>query len=105
MAGESANTITAPVGKAVASLAMGTGTSVMSKLTEQADAFLPKDANGWMALTASTVAVLYSFHLLGEWYWKKVWRPFAERRGWIKPRQYKRVVLVDSEDGIEAVAE
>lgn len=77
--------ISAPVAKAAAALTAGAGTSAVS-MAQQAHSFLPTDLNGWMALTASSVAVLYSLHLMGEWYWKKVWRPFAEQKGWLKPK-------------------
>jgi hypothetical protein len=71
--------ITAPVAKAATALTAGAGTSVIS-MSHQAASFLPTDLNGWMALTAPlSAALIYSLHLLGEWYWKKVWRPFAER--------------------------
>ena len=25
--------------------------------------------------------------LIGEWFWKKLWRPLLERRGWIKAKK------------------
>lgn len=79
--------ITAPVTKAATALTAGVGTSAVSVATANVGNFLPTDLNGWMALIASTVAVLYSLHLLGEWYWKKVWRPYAERKGWLKAKK------------------
>lgn len=33
---------------------------------------------------ASALAFLYTLLLLCEWFWKKLARPFAERRGWLK---------------------
>lgn len=44
---------------------------------------------------ASFVAVLYTVLLLCEWWWKKLWRPMAERWGWIKER--KRYILTAEE--------
>lgn len=83
----SSNTeITAPVAKAATAMTAGAGTSALSVATN-AGSFLPTDLNGWMALVASSAAVVYSVHLLGEWYWKKVWRPFLESRGWIAPKK------------------
>lgn len=38
---------------------------------------------------ASAVAALYTMLLIGEWTWKKILRPFAETRGWIK-RKFRR---------------
>lgn len=76
--------ISAPVAKAATALGAGAGTSAVS-MTQQAQSFLPHDLGGWLAAAASGMALFYSIHLLGEWYWKKVWRPFAERQGWLKP--------------------
>lgn len=44
---------------------------------------------------ASIFAASYSLILISEWWWKKLWRPLAESRGWIKPR--KRYVLTEEE--------
>lgn len=33
---------------------------------------------------ASALAFLYTLLLLCEWVWKKLVRPFAERRGWLR---------------------
>ena len=44
---------------------------------------------------ASIFAASYSLILISEWWWKKLWRPLAESRGWIKPR--KRYVLTEAE--------
>ena len=44
---------------------------------------------------ASIFAASYTFILISEWWWKKLWRPLAESRGWIKPR--KRYVLTEEE--------
>ena len=35
---------------------------------------------------AAILAAFYTFLLIGEWLWKRLGRPFAEGRGWIKPR-------------------
>ena len=35
---------------------------------------------------AAMLAALYSLLLIGEWFWKRCLRPFAERRGWIARR-------------------
>lgn len=74
--------ISAPVAKAVTALGAGAGSSAAAAGAKAAD-FLPADLAGWMALAASTAAVLYTMHLLGEWYWKKVLRDIFVRRGWI----------------------
>lgn len=75
--------IASPVVKAVTALCAGAGTSAAAEAA-RAQGFLPTDLAGWMAVAASTLAVLYTLHLLAEWYWKKVLRDFFVRRGWIK---------------------
>lgn len=74
--------ITAPVAKAATALTAGAATSAAS-LSNQAAQFLPQDLAGWLAAAASAMALIYSVHLLGEWYWKKVWKPLFRSRGWI----------------------
>ena len=44
---------------------------------------------------ASLFAATYTLILITEWWWKKLWRPLAESRGWVKPR--KRYVLTEAE--------
>lgn len=46
------------------------------------------------ATVASIAAALYSVLLIAEWFWKKLWRPFLERRGWIKKLR-RRIVSVE----------
>lgn len=79
------NQITTPVVKAVTALGAGAGSSVVSQAAEQAGNFLPVDLAGWMALLASSAAVLYTLHLMAEWYWKKVWRDLLQKWGLIGP--------------------
>ncbi len=43
---------------------------------------------------ASMAAAAYTLLLITEWFWKKLWRPFFENRGWIK-RQKRRVITVE----------
>lgn len=50
-----------------------------------------KIASAWAAVgitswsdAAAALAAAYSAVLLLEWVWKKLGRPFAERRGWIR---------------------
>lgn len=71
--------ITAPVAKAATAITAGAGASAIS-LTEKAQSFLPTDLGGWLAAGASLLAILYSAHLLGEWYWKKVIKPRLKGR-------------------------
>lgn len=39
---------------------------------------------------AAVAAFLYSILLIGEWFWRKFWRPMLEARGWIKPLPRRR---------------
>lgn len=46
---------------------------------------------------AAMLAALYTFCLLTEWGWKRVWKPLAQRMGWIKgPRRE----FLDSTGGV-----
>lgn len=55
-----------------------------------------KIATAWLAVGftswaefASFLAACYTGLLIGEWFWKKFWRPALERLGWLK-RQRRR---------------
>lgn len=74
--------IEAPVTKAAVSLGAGAGSSVGTQLV-QAAGFWPSTAAEWMATIASAAACLYSLHLLWDFYWKKFWKPFLKKRGWV----------------------
>lgn len=65
--------IQAPVVKSATALASGAGASATSYVVKSTS-FLPTDLAGWMAVAASAIAVIYTAHLLGEWYWKKFWK-------------------------------
>lgn len=39
---------------------------------------------------AAFLAAVYSLILIGEWLWKKLGRPCAERRGWIKRKNRRK---------------
>jgi hypothetical protein len=47
------------------------------------------DGMSWSDI-AAMLAALYTFCLLTEWAWKRVWKPLAQRLGWIKgkPREF-----------------
>jgi hypothetical protein len=93
--------ITAPVAKAAAALGAGAGASVVS-VTQNAQSFMPTSLSDWMAVVASTVAVVYTLHLMGEWYWKKFWRPWLERNGYKKPTNRKRRYTDAARDELES---
>jgi len=55
-----------------------------------------KAASAWGAVAitswadfAAMLAAFYTLILIAEWGWKKLLRPFAERRGWLK-RAHRR---------------
>jgi hypothetical protein len=79
--------IAAPVAKAASAIGAGLGTSAMSlsATAQGAGNFLPTDLGGWLACGASAAALIYSVTLLGEWWWKKFWRPRLEQWGWVQP--------------------
>jgi hypothetical protein len=46
---------------------------------------------------ASILATIYTAALLCEWVWKKLLRPFAESRGWVKRRRRRAGDAADSD--------
>lgn len=80
-----------PVAKAAS--AIGTGATVKA-----AEAAAHVDATVWtLGDMASLAALVYSLCLLTEWFWKRVLKPLAHRRGWIKPKG-KPAEFLDSTD-------
>lgn len=96
MTDKSPDAIAAPAAKAASAIVAGAGTSALS-LSQQAQSFLPQDLAGWLACAASAAALMYTLHLLGEWYWKKALRPFCEARGWLAPKPMHKVMIVDAD--------
>lgn len=43
------------------------------------------DAASFATMVASFLAAIYTFCLVSEWFWKKLWRPLLVRFGWMKP--------------------
>jgi len=88
--------VTLPVAKAGVSI----GTAAVAKAEDiraatessfvNADFFTLSWSNVAAALAAS-----YTLSMLLEFWWKKFWRPLAERRGWIKEKP--RLVLTEAE--------
>ncbi len=58
------------------------------------DAWAAVNAIPWGTI-ASIMAAAYTALLIGEWLWKKLLRPLAERRGWVKPRKRWIITLDD----------
>ena len=42
------------------------------------------------AEAASALAALYTLLLIAEWLWKRLGRPFCERRGWVKRKARRK---------------
>lgn len=78
-----------------AKLAASVGTAAVAKAEElktmvaALDLFAPTWSN-----IAAAMAAIYTFSMLMEWWWKKLWRPMFVRRGWIKEQP---LVLTDEE--------
>lgn len=49
---------------------------------------------------AAMLAAFYTFFLMTEFFWKKIWRPLFESRGWIKPRPNRIMTLEEYKDAI-----
>ncbi len=64
-------------------------TSVASPGIKIATAWAVVGVTSW-AEAASFAAFVYTCALLGEWLWKKLIRPFCERRGWVTRRQRRK---------------
>lgn len=41
------------------------------------------DAASFASFLAAALGALYTLLLLGEWFWKKLWRPLGIKAGWI----------------------
>ncbi len=87
-------TISAPAVKAGAAIASAAGAQVVESATKATSAFADLFVLNWPNI-ASAAAAIYTLALLVEFCWKKFWRPFFERVGWIKPKP--RLVLTPSE--------
>lgn len=46
---------------------------------------------------ASIAATVYTLLLITEWFWKKLWRPFFVRRGWVKPQRHRIITIEEFE--------
>lgn len=86
--------ISMPVAKATSAIAAAATAKadVVDQLALQATA--GASWSTWQAVNsipwgtiASIVAALYTGLLITEWFWKKLWRPLFERKGWIKAKK------------------
>jgi hypothetical protein len=98
--------ISNPVAKAVSAITAATvsSTNVVGQVAESAAAgasystWALVNAIPWSTI-ASIVATLYTSLLTAEWAWKKVWRPFFVRRGWVKPLRHRIISVEEYEQG------
>ena len=96
------NEISMPVTKAVT--AIGAAVVAKADVADKAARELTRGATyeTWIFINsipwgtiASIVAVIYTCLLITEWFWKKLWRPIFERKGWIKPRPRVTLFSID----------
>lgn len=98
--------ISMPIAKASSAIAAAVATK--SDVAEQVVAVMvPPSSDPALILVlalpwatiAQMVAALYTMLLMSEWFWKKLWRPFCERRGWIKPMRTRIITVEQYEAG------
>lgn len=94
------NDINMPAAKAATAIGTATISQVSDTVTTAVGPHIALFDLTWPNI-ASACAALYTFCLITEWFWKKLWRPFFERRGWIKPIP-RRVYSVKE---LQAIAE
>lgn len=81
--------INRPFAKVCAAWGCAGGARVAEAATAaQADSWVWLHSVPWSTL-ASFAAFVYTLALTCEWAWKKLLRPFAERRGWLNRRSRK----------------
>ena len=93
--------ISMPITKA--GTAIGAAAAAKAEVAEQVARHATSNSTyeTWMAINsipwgtiASMAAAAYTLLLITEWFWKKLWRPLFERRGWVKPRR-TRIISVE----------
>lgn len=97
--------ISMPITKGIS--AIGVAAAAKADVVDQiaAAATGNSSANAWGAVNAipwgtiaSILAAAYTALLIGEWLWKKLLRPLAERRRWVKPRKRYIITLDDLQE-------
>lgn len=68
---------------------MNENISVSAPGVKIVSAWVAVGITSWTEAAAAT-AMFYSLLLIGEWFWKKFWRDFFVRLGWLKPRLRRR---------------
>lgn len=98
--------INMPIAKA--SSAIAAATAAKSPVVEQITATASQSVGdpvvmAILALPWATIAqiasAMYAFLLMGEWWWKKFWRPWFERMKWIKPMRTRIITVEEYEAG------
>ena len=95
--------ISMPIAKAGSAIAVA-GAAKLEVAADLAHSMLPQTASykTWvffMTIPWDTLAAFaafgYSIILIGEWFWKKFWRPAFERKGWIAPKKGPRIITLE----------
>lgn len=93
--------ISMPIAKASSAITVAAAAKadVAGQVVQQATA--NADYSTWATVNAipwgtiaSMAAAAYTLLLITEWFWKKLWRPFFESRGWLKAKK-RRVITVE----------
>jgi hypothetical protein len=97
-----------PVAKASSAIVAAAATK--SDVAEQVVAVVMPPSSGpdlilvlalpW-ATIAQMAAALYTVLLMGEWFWKKLWRPFLERRGWVEPIRHRIITIEEYDESVK----
>ena len=67
-------------------------------VTSSYDTWMMINSVPWGTI-AAIAAAFYSLLLISEWWWKKLWRPFFEYHGWIKPVRHRIITVEEYEAG------
>lgn len=89
---EPSSPVQAPVAKAATAIATATGAQVIDSVEKGASIFADLLTLTWPNLAAAA-ACAYSLALLTEFCWRRFWRPFFERIGWLKPKARATLTL------------
>lgn len=101
--------ISMPVAKAASAIAVTATaqTDAPNALAHAASAGANWDTWVWVNsiqwdTVAQVVAVVYTSLLIFEWFWKKLWRPLLERKGYLQPKRRHIITLREYEQMTES---
>lgn len=77
-----------PVIKAVSALSVGVGLPTVAQVAQWTE---------WLKFGSGVIAFFFAFVMFAEWWWKKLWRPLAEKKGWLKKKR-RRIILLEDYD-------